>query len=313
MNFLSLLEAVAPVFVIIGAGYALRRLRWLTAEADHSLLRVGVNVLYPCLIADTILGNPMLAEAKNLIVPPLVGFGTVIFGFLIAALVARLLRLPGPTGRSFTFTTGLYNYGYLPIPLVQAFYDRNTLGVLFTHNLGVEIALWTVGVWLLSGVPASGAWKQIFNVPILAIVASAALNFAGVGSFIPSFLSQSMHMLGQSAIPIALLLTGATLSDLIAGERMPGQRGAVVAANVLRLGLLPLAFLLLAKTAPVSVELQRIIIIQAAMPAAMIPIILAKHYKADSAHALQIVLTTTLLGLLTIPLWLRFGFWWVGR
>ncbi len=313
MNFLSLLEAVAPVFVIIGAGYALRRLRWLTSEADHTLLRLGVNVLYPCLIADSILGNPMLAEARNLLVPPLVGFGTVVFGFLLAALGARLMRLPAPSARSFTFTTGLYNYGYLPIPLVQAFYDRNTLGVLFTHNLGVEIALWTVGVWLLSGVPARGAWKQILNVPIVAIVTSAALNFGGVHAVIPDFLRQSMHMLGQSAIPLALLLTGATLADLIAGERTSCRIGAVVAANVLRLGVLPLAFLLLAKVAPVSVELQRIIIIQAAMPAAMIPIILAKHYQADSAHALQIVLSTTLLALLTIPLWLRFGFWWVGQ
>jgi predicted permease len=313
LNFLSLLEAVAPVFVIIGAGYALRRLRWLTPEADHSLLRVGVNVLYPCLIADSILGNPMLAEASNLIVPPLIGFGTVLLGFVLAALVARLMRLPPATGRSFTFTTGLYNYGYLPIPLVQAFYDRNTLGVLFTHNLGVEIALWTVGVWLLSGEPARGAWKQFFNVPIVAIVASAALNFSGAHSLIPKFFSQSMHMLGQSAIPLALLLTGATLGDLASGERTTGRMSALVAANVLRLGILPLVFLLLAKHAPVSVELQRIIIIQAAMPAAMIPIILAKHYKADSAHALQIVLTTTLFGLITIPLWLRLGFWWVGR
>ncbi|MGV3532765.1 MAG: AEC family transporter [Chthoniobacteraceae bacterium] len=312
MNFLSLLQAVAPVFLIIAAGCALRRLRWLTSEADRSLLLVGVNVLYPCLIADSILGNAMLAEPENLIVPPLIGFGTVIFGFIAAGVVARLMRLPGPTRGSFTFTTGLYNYGYLPIPLVQAFYDQDTLGVLFTHNLGVEIALWTVGIWLLSGSSASGSWKQILNVPIVVILATAALNFAGGDVLIPTFVKSALHMLGQSAIPLALLLTGATLGDLVSGERGGSRVPALVASNILRLGLLPLSFLLLAKYLPVSVELQRIIIIQAAMPAAMIPIILARHYNADSAHALQIVLTTTLLSLVTIPLWLRFGFWWVG-
>ena len=75
----------------------------------------------------------------------------VVLGFVVCLGVAKLMRLPPATARSFAFTAGLYNYGYLPIPLVQEFHDKSTLGVLFTHNLGVEIALWTVGVWILSG------------------------------------------------------------------------------------------------------------------------------------------------------------------
>ena len=313
MNYLALLGAVAPVFLILAAGYLLRRLNWLTAEADRSLLQIGVNFLYPCLIADTILGNPILTQVGNIVVPPLVGFGTVVLGFVVCALTARILRLPPETGRSFSFTTGLYNYGYLPIPLVQAFYDRDTLGVLFTHNLGVEIALWTVGIWVLSGSSGRSAWRNILNVPILAIAAAAVLNLAGAHAWLPEFVGKTMHLLGQSAIPLALLLTGATLSDLVASGSLTGKLFPLLAANLLRLGALPIAFLFLAKHLPLSEPVQRIMVIQAAMPAAMIPIILAKHYKADSGHALQIVLSTTLLGLLTIPLWLRFGFWFVGR
>lgn len=313
MNYFTLLGAVAPVFLILAAGYLLRRLNWLTAEADRSLLVVGVNFLYPCLIADIILGNPILAQIGNLVVPPLVGFGTTVLGFVVCAIIAKILRLPPTTAGSFSFTTGLYNYGYLPIPLVQAFYDRDTLGVLFTHNLGVEVALWTVGIWVLSGGSGRDAWRKILNVPIIAITVAALLNLAGAGTWLPGFVGQTMHMLGQSAIPLALLLTGATLADLVASGSLAGKLLPLLTANVLRLGLLPFAFLLLAKYLPISEPLQRIIVVQAAMPSAMIPIILSKHYKADSAHALQIVLSTTLLGLLTIPLWLRFGFWFVGK
>lgn len=312
MNYFTLLGAVAPVFLILAAGYLLRRLNWLTPEADRSLLQVGVNFLYPCLIADTILGNPILAQMGNVVVPPLVGFGTVVLGFLVCAVVARLLQLPPETSRAFSFTTGLYNYGYLPIPLVQQFYDRDTLGVLFTHNLGVEVALWTVGIWILSGGSGRDAWRKILNVPILAVTAAAVLNFAGAGAWLPDFVGKTMHMLGQSAIPLALLLTGATLADLVATGSLAGQLGPLAASNALRLGLLPLVFLILAKHLPILEPLRRIIVIQAAMPAAMIPIVLSRHYKADSAHALQIVLSSTVLGLLTIPLWLRFGFWLVG-
>ena len=97
MNYFTLLGAVAPVFLILAAGYLLRRLNWLTAEADRSLLQVGVNFLYPCLIADTILGNPILAQMGNVVVPPLVGFGTVVLGGLVFAVIARIHRLKPET------------------------------------------------------------------------------------------------------------------------------------------------------------------------------------------------------------------------
>ena len=48
------------------------------------------------------------------------------------------------------------------------------------------------------------------------------------------------------------------------------------------------------------------------MPCAMVPVVLTRLYKADSATAVRLVLTTTILGLLTIPLWLRIGAHIVG-
>jgi predicted permease len=59
-------------------------------------------------------------------------------------------------------------------------------------------------------------------------------------------------------------------------------------------------------------ELQRVAVVQAAMPCAMLPVMLAKHYNADPDLAAWIVASTTILGLFTIPLWLRVGMWWVG-
>jgi predicted permease len=75
---------------------------------------------------------------------------------------------------------------------------------------------------------------------------------------------------------------------------------------------LPVLFLVLARYLPCSLELKRVITIQAAMPAAVFPIIIAKHYGGDPATALRVVLGTSLVGFITIPLWLKFGLKWVG-
>src|SRR5438067_63479 len=139
-SYWTLLGAVAPVFVIVFSGFLIRRAGWLSAEADHSLLRLTVNLLYPCLIADTILGNSALKNPGNLALPPLVGFATCALGFAIAWAGARALRLErGTQTRTFSYCVGIYNYAYTAIPIVQALFDQQTMGVLFTHNLGVEI------------------------------------------------------------------------------------------------------------------------------------------------------------------------------
>jgi predicted permease len=60
------------------------------------------------------------------------------------------------------------------------------------------------------------------------------------------------------------------------------------------------------------VELKRVIVVQAAMPTAMVPVIIARLYGGHPRTAVQIVLGTTAVGILTIPLWIRAGLAWVG-
>jgi predicted permease len=48
------------------------------------------------------------------------------------------------------------------------------------------------------------------------------------------------------------------------------------------------------------------------MPAAVLPIALTKHYHGDTRVALQSALGTSVLGLLTVPLWIRLGGHWIG-
>ena len=75
MSLSDVLSAVLPVFFLALVGIGLRRVRWLTEEADATLLRLVVNVLTPCLIFDKVLGNQALQRAENLFIPPLMGFG----------------------------------------------------------------------------------------------------------------------------------------------------------------------------------------------------------------------------------------------
>jgi len=61
---------IAPIFFGMTAGYLLRKISVFTAEADRSLTRVVVVLLAPCLAFDTMVGNKVLANPANWILPP---------------------------------------------------------------------------------------------------------------------------------------------------------------------------------------------------------------------------------------------------
>ena len=304
-----LFAAIAPVFVIFFVGFFIRRIGVLTAEADSSLLRICVNLLYPCLIVGTIVGNDALRVGVNVWLPPLVGFTTVVAGYAASYLAARLLRLaPGPETRTFTYVTGLYNYGYAAIPVVGSLFGVKAVGVLFTHNLGVEIAFWIGASLILSTHPDRSGWRRVLNAPVVAILVSLLLNYLHARDHVPVWVFSAMQMLGASAIPMALLMTGATLDDYLSEVRPSrSETLALTGACALRLGLLPLAFLALARWLPCSLELKQVLVVQAAMPAAMLPVVLSKHYGGDAGLAVQIVLATTGFALITMPYWIHFG------
>ena len=315
-EYLPLLLTVAPVFLMVGAGWGIRWVGWLSEAADASLLRVVVNLLFPCLILDTILDNRALDQAGNLWLAPAAGFATVALGYAVAFLAAPLFGLREPRARrTFAFTAGIYNYGYIPLPLIQKLFDhtdQRTSAVLFIHNLGVETALWTVGIMLLSGASPRRAWRQLFNAPVVTILLAVALHFTGARAWLPGFALETVHRLGAAAIPLGLILTGATFADQRRVLNFKANLADSIGGGVLRLGLLPLLMLALARWLPCPVELRRVILVQAAMPCAVMPVILAKLYGGDPAMALRLILATTALALLTIPLWLQFGLRWLG-
>ncbi len=314
-NYLTLLGAIAPVFLLLGTGFAVRRLGWLTRDADPSLLNVVIKILYPCLILNAVLDNPAMERAGNLLAAPLLGAAAVLAGFAAAGLALPLLRFRrSAQARTFVFSVGIFNYGYLPIPLVQQLFDRETLGVLFLFNVGVEAAFWTVGIVVLTGISAGRGWKQVINPPAVSLALALFLNFTGLAAVLPEMILTTIGMLGACAIPLALLLIGATLGDFAGLVRESGPVGwrGPVAALCVRLGVLPLAFLALASLPLLTPEMQRVLLIQAAMPAAIFPIVIARHYEGHPATALSIVLATTALSLLLIPFWLSLGRLWLG-
>lgn len=305
----TVFSAVMPAYVLVACGAWLRRAEWLTHEADESLLRVVVNVLTPCLILDNVMSNEALRRPGNLWLPPLAGFAGVAVGLWVAGRVARWAGTRTEAERrTFVATAGFQNYGYAPLPLITLLFPRETTGVLFLHNLGVDVALWTLGL-VAFGHAGWREWRKLLSPPLVAVLGGVALNLAGVR--FPAFVGSAVHMLGVSCFPLGLMLIGATLYEAMPRWRDAGGARLMAASCVARCAVAPALMLAIARWLPASVELKRVLVVEAAMPAAVFPIVMARHYGGDVPTSVRVVVATSALGFLTIPLWVRMGLEWV--
>ncbi len=311
-EFLKVLGAVLPVFLFALLGFQLRRMDWLTKAADDSLLKVSVNVLLPCLAFSNISNNPELLKPENILLPPVVGFFSIGLGMAAGWLVRKFATgSTDASGRTFAISIGVFNFGFVPIPLVDSLFGKNALGVLFVFNVGTVLAMWSLGVMLLHG-DLRTAMRKAINVPVVTVVAALVVNATGLHAYIPGFANNTIEKLGLCGIPMSILLIGAMMKDHFAECEFRSSFRVCWVSVVLRIGLLPVMMIALARWLPCSTELKQVLLVQAAMPSAVFPVLIARLYGGNPVVATQVAIVTTLVSLGTIPIWLRAGAAFVG-
>ncbi|TVQ02342.1 MAG: malate permease [Planctomycetaceae bacterium] len=314
-DLLPIVSRVMGVFLVMGAGALARRLNWFTQEADGSLARLTAYVLLPALFVDRILGGPPFESLAVAWIPPLFGLISTAFGLVLALGMARRW---GPriglhsdaSQRAFALSVGVCNYGYIPLPLAQFFYPEAEVSLIL-HNVGVDLALWSVGIWVIGGTEGAERSRTWVSPPVIAILIALAMKQLGVGPWIPAPFYQMAAALGQCAIPLGLVLSGAILLEFFGQVRWRNAIGTVVAACGFRLLAMPVLMLATASLLAFSLEVRQVIVLQAAMPSAVFPVVLTRMFNKDVTTAVRSVLATGFAGIVTIPLWLYLGRLWL--
>ncbi|MGE9297412.1 MAG: AEC family transporter, partial [Puniceicoccales bacterium] len=127
---------------------------------------------------------------------------------------------------------------------------------------------------------------------------------------------ESLNLLGHCAVPIGLVMIGATIFQLAKGENLLTRPSVAIGACLIRLGVMPLlligGYIAVSDWLQIPQVLQEVALVHAAMPCAVFPIVLTRLYAGRTGIALRTVLPTCFVSLVTIPLWIKVGLGWYG-
>lgn len=305
----AVIASVLPVYLLMIAGAICRRTGLLPREVDVPVMALVYRVMLPCFMLDKILGSQVLKSGQVVAWAMSLGFGLIMAGILLGLSVGRLLGLERGTGmRTFALSAGCQNFGFTAAPVIEILWGPGVLAMLFVHNMGVETAIWSVGVMMMSG-ERRFSWRRLVNGPFIAVTLGLILVAMGLDDKITGAPRTALSMMGIGAFPVAILITGCTMMDLVGKER-PNWR--VISGSIaVRLLLAPAVMLCAAKWCPISLELRQVLVVQAAMPAGLSSILLARMYGGRPAVAVQVVIATTILSLFTLPWIITLGSMWM--
>lgn len=306
--------AISRLALLIALGWFLAQRGWVGPQARQPLMRLVIWVFFPAMIFDRVCGNRLINSGGTTLLYLGVGFGMIVGGILVGRLMAMLMRFPeGNARRTFSYSAGINNFGYLGIPVTAALFDRDVVGVLMVHNVGVEAAVWTFGVAFLSGGSGLKGLKNLAQPIPLALAAALIVNFAGFGETAPArFAAQFCHAVGECAIPVGTILTGIFLHEVLQGFRFFAEPRVSLGIVLVRGVIIPVLLLAIAASFIPDPALRKVMMVQAAMPAGIFSFLIVEMYQGDVQVALRCSVLTMVLCPVVTPLWLYLGARWLG-
>ncbi len=311
-SYLTILSAILPVFLVIATGFLFHRRGWLSEETETGMMKLAMNLLIPCLVLSLVPGNPALERLSTTAWTIGLGFLFVLGGFLVSWLVALACGMRTGSGlRTFAISAGIQNYGFIALPILIDLFPGNAgpSGLAFVYGIGVELAMWTAGLAILTG---KAGLRALLNGPFLSVIAALVLNYTGAHRFVPGLVHTSMDMLGRCAVPMSVFMIGATMGRFFREGIFADALRVGVAGTVSRLGLHAALILAAALLLPLPEDLRRLLVVQAAMPAAVFPIVLARLFGGRPQVAIQVVMVTSLVSLVTAPFVIAWGLGRIG-
>ena len=286
MNLLlTVFEIVAPVFLLSGIGFV-----WVKFGFEYRLqfvTRLAVTLAVPSLIFVALMQTEIPGGDLTLFT-----LAAIASHAALAIAFWLFVRVTGMERRTYLAPLIFGNTGNLGLPLCIFAFGQAGLGYAVIFLAVTALLSFTYGIYLVAG---RGAFGKTLREPMVWATLLGAL-FLWRGWQTPLFLTNTLDLLGQMAVPMMLITVGVAIARLTTRKLQQAiwlsllklvvcfGVGWCVAAS---LDLGPVAF--------------GVLIIQMCTPVAVTSYLLAERFDADADAVAGMVMVSTVLSVAALP------------
>ena len=288
--FVTVLQIVAPVFLLALIGVV-----WVKLGFEYRVqfvTRLAMTIGVPALIFTSLMKTEIERDALFATVwATCSAYGLVTIAFFVLVKVWYLDM------QTFLAPLIFGNTGNLGLPLALFAFGEVGLGYAVVVFAVMGIYSFTFGIWLVSG---GGSPLKVIKEPLVGATLLGGF-FMVQGWQTPLWMTNTLELIGQMAIPLMLITLGVALARLTPENVIRGVLLSLVKVIVCA----GLAFGVgqFFELAPIALA---VLVLQVSTPVAVTSYLLAEKYGADAGEVAGLVVVSTLLSVVTIPITLAF-------
>lgn len=305
--FYSILDIVAPVFLVVAAGYLVVRLKWFSDPQIDHLMRFATQIAIPCLLfeATSTIDLASAFDWRMLLSYYLAAIGSFILTY---QLLRRVFRRRAGESIAAAFCALFSNLVLLGLPISELAWGADSMAPNFALVSVNAPICYLIGITAMEYLRADGrSPSETVAVVSRAMFRNSMMIGIGLGFIanigdisLPSALESAINLLSRASLPVALFALGGVLTRYALSKSL-GEAGVII---VLSLLIQPAATWWLALQFGLDTDVTRSIVLMSAMAPGLNAYLFASMYQRSLDITSSTVLMSTMLSVFSVSLWL---------
>lgn len=281
----QLVAILGPVVACVTIGYVLERRGVSLQRREVGMLVADIGA--PCLIFQSL----VTAKLEPSLLARMAGATSVAIACftLVGFALVKLLHWPSHT---FVPPVIFSNSGNMGLPLCLFAFGESAMGLAVACFAMFTIWQFSLGLWIWSG---KHGLAEMLRSPI-AWGTVAGFAFAAAGVDPPELVTNTTGLLGGLTIPLMLITLGISLASMRATNL---TRALIISAARLLIG--PVVGFAVAELFGFEGHARGVLVLECSMPVAVFNYLLAIRYGREAEEVAGLIMVSTLLSLLTLP------------
>ncbi len=298
MDLTHLLNLQKEMFLLLVTGAVLRKREILPGTAKNILTDLIIYLVLPCNIINSFCMEFSWELLRKFAV-------VIVVAMMIQVLcmaLSRTLYNKEESGRKkvFQYSTLVSNAGFMGNPIAEGVFGAQGLVYASIYLIPQRIVMWSAGLacFTESSSRREVVKKVVTHPCIVAVYIGLVLMIGQIS--LPESLGTTIKMLGACTTPLSMVLIGTILADI----SLKGLFSfPVLWYTFVRLVLIPGITLSGCRLCGIDPLITGVSVLLAGMPAGSTTAILANKYEGDVELATKLVVFSTLMTLVSVPLW----------